>query len=56
MIRFTDVAASPRPMEWTMTFNGKGKLQRATHSAAPKSQEKVVALTPAEVRGRPVNS
>jgi len=56
MIRFTDVAASSRPMEWTMTFDSKGKLLKATHSAAPKSKEKVVALSPAEVQGRPVNS
>jgi hypothetical protein len=56
MIRFTDVAASSRPMEWTMTFDSKGKLLKATHSAVSKSREKVVALTPAEVQGRPVNS
>jgi hypothetical protein len=56
MIRFADVAASSRPMEWTMTFDSKGKLLKATHSAVSKSREKVVALTPAEVQGRPVNS
>jgi hypothetical protein len=56
VISFTDVAAIPRPMEWTMTFNGKGKLLHATHSAAPKSGGKVVQQTPADVQGIPVQS
>lgn len=34
VIRFADVAASPRPMLWTMTFDGKGKLLKATHAPA----------------------
>jgi hypothetical protein len=54
VIQFTDVAAPSRPMEWTMTFNGKGKLLHATHSAAPKSGKKVVQQTPAEIEGKPV--
>jgi len=56
VIRFTDVAAIPRPMEWTMTFNGKGKLLKATHSAAPKSGGKVVKRTPVEIQGKPVHA
>jgi hypothetical protein len=56
VIRFTDVAALPRPMQWTMTFNGKGRLLRATHSAAPKSGGKVVERTPAEVQGKTVQA
>jgi hypothetical protein len=56
VISFTDVAAKPRPMQWTMTFNGKGKLLKATHSAAPRVAEKVVQVPTAEVRGRPVPS
>jgi hypothetical protein len=56
VIHFTDAAATPRPMEWTMTFNGKGKLLKATHSAAPHSREKVVERTPAEVQGKPVQA
>jgi hypothetical protein len=55
VIRFTDVAVASRPMEWTMTFNGKGKLLRATHSAAPKSEDNVVERTPDEVKGKPVH-
>jgi hypothetical protein len=56
VIRFTDVEAASRPMQWTMTFNGRGKLLRASHSAAPKSGGKVVQLTPTEVKGKPVQS
>jgi hypothetical protein len=56
VIRFTDVAAIPRPMQWTMTFNDKGKLLHASHSAAPRSGGKVVQQTPAEVQGKPVQA
>jgi hypothetical protein len=56
IIRFTDVAAASRSMQWTMTFNGRGKLLKATHSAAPKSGGKVVERTPAEVQGKPVQA
>jgi hypothetical protein len=56
VIRFTDVAAPSRPMQWTMTFNGKGKLLHATHTAAPKSGGKVVQKTPTEVEGKHVQS
>lgn len=34
-IKFADAAATPRPMEWTMTFTTKGKLIKATHTHAP---------------------
>jgi hypothetical protein len=54
IIRFTDVAAAPRPMEWSMTFDGMGMLRKASHSAAPGSKDEVVALNTAEVQGRPV--
>jgi len=33
-ISFDDVSATPRPMHWSMTFDGKGKLVKATHSTA----------------------
>jgi hypothetical protein len=35
VISFSDIAAAPRPMLWTMTFDGKGRLMKATHSPAP---------------------
>ena len=34
VIRFADAAATPRPMQWTMTFSRKGRLIKATHSPA----------------------
>jgi hypothetical protein len=56
ILRFTDVSATPGPMDWIMTFNGKGKLIKAAHSAAPKSKGTVVERTPAEVQGKPVQA
>ena len=56
VISFVDIAAIPRPMQWTMTFNDKGKLLKATHSAAQKSKGKAVQKTPVEVKGKPVQS
>ena len=53
IIRFTDVAAAPRPMEWTMTFDGKGKLLKATHLSASMVTEKEVHPAPVDERGRP---
>jgi hypothetical protein len=43
IIRFADVAAVPHPMLWTMTFNGKGKLLKATHTPAQMVTAKAVA-------------
>ena len=34
IIRFADLSASPRPMEWSLTFDSKGKLLKATHAPA----------------------
>ena len=33
-ISFDDVSATPKPMHWSMIFDGKGKLVKASHSAA----------------------
>ena len=46
VIRFADVAAPQRPMLWTMTFNAKGRLLKATHS--PASLVTAKALPPME--------
>jgi hypothetical protein len=56
VISFVDVAATPRPMQWTMTFNGKGKLLKATHAAAPRTTEKAARRKPAQVQGKPVRT
>ncbi|MGA2808844.1 MAG: hypothetical protein ABSE87_11970 [Terracidiphilus sp.] len=57
VIRFTDIAAIPHPMLWTMTFDGKGKLLKASHSAAAQHlKEKTVPGSPFEVQGKPVQA
>jgi hypothetical protein len=43
VIHFADVAAAPRPMLWTMTFNGQGKLLKASHSPAPLVTARAIA-------------
>ena len=52
-LSFADVAASPRPMEWTMIFDRKGTLLKAKH--APAELVIVHRLSPAPVdeKGRP---
>ncbi len=56
VISFVDVSATPRPMQWTMTFNGKGKLLKATHRPAPRATEKTAQRKPVEVQGKPVRT
>jgi hypothetical protein len=34
ILSFSDVSASPKSMTWTMSFDGKGKLLKATHTPA----------------------
>jgi hypothetical protein len=34
IIRFADVSATPRPMEWALTFDSRGKLLKAAHTPA----------------------
>ncbi|MGP8175000.1 MAG: hypothetical protein ACLP7O_10695, partial [Terracidiphilus sp.] len=45
ILSFADVSAVPRPMEWTITFDGQGKLLKATHK--PAALIPVKALQPA---------
>ncbi|MGD0732756.1 MAG: hypothetical protein ABR956_15945 [Terracidiphilus sp.] len=53
VISFMDVVASPKLMEWTMTFNSKGKLLKASHS--PVGWLKQDAVPPVEaIKGSPV--
>jgi len=54
VIRFTDMAGTPRPMEWIMTFNGKGKLLKAAHSPATMITAKVLPQGTADLKGRPI--
>jgi hypothetical protein len=62
VIRFADIAAAPRPMLWTMTFNGKGKLLKASRTPAqlitakaiePTSQPRITQLPQAIVDVNP---
>jgi hypothetical protein len=54
VIRFTDMAATPRPMLWSLTFSRKGRVLKATHTPAHLDAEKPVPLDTAEQRARPV--
>jgi len=55
IIRLTDVAAPRKPMAWTLTFNGKGKLLKATHvPAAQIGATKVTPPAPADGQGQPI--
>jgi hypothetical protein len=53
IVSFADVAAAPRSMEWTMTFDSKGRLLKATH--LPVGQLAVHAVPPSagEPKGAP---
>jgi hypothetical protein len=42
IVRFADKSALPRPIEWTMIFDGKGRLMKATRSSAPLIKEKTL--------------
>lgn len=54
IIRFADMAASPRPMVWTLTFNGKGRLLKASRSSATLIAARAVPQRAEEVKGKPV--
>jgi hypothetical protein len=54
IIRFVDAAATPRAMEWSMTFNEKGKLVKATHKPASMITPHPVPETSAVGDVRPV--
>jgi hypothetical protein len=54
IVSFADLAAAPRPMEWTMIFDSKGKLLKASHSRAAMIPIKVTHPQPMVVRTRPV--
>ena len=43
IIRFADVSSLQRPMEWSMMFDSKGKLVKATHApaSAPRFQKHI---------------
>jgi hypothetical protein len=65
VIQFTDLSSVPRPMVWTMTFDGKGKLLNAGHVSAdletekalnpePGASERALSPTPVDLAGKPL--
>jgi hypothetical protein len=48
-VSFADVAAAPRPMEWTMAFDGKGKLLKATRAGASLTTAQILSEARANV-------
>ncbi len=54
IIRFTDVAPLSKPMQWTMIFNGKGKLLKASHAPASISAQKEIQPSLPEPNAKPV--
>jgi hypothetical protein len=56
IVRFTDMSATPRPMEWSLIFNGKGRLMKAMHGPAGLSGEKPLPPSTAEQNAKPIPS
>jgi hypothetical protein len=54
IIQFAEGAATALPMEWTMTFDSKGKLLKATHSSAPPFKVIGVPQSAGAVKSTPV--
>jgi hypothetical protein len=54
VIHFLDAAAVPTPMEWNMTFNGMGRLLKATHTPAAPIRPKAIPPTVFEGEGTPI--
>jgi hypothetical protein len=45
VVRFTDRAAQPRPMDWALVFNAQGELLKASHTVASTQSPRVLPLT-----------
>jgi hypothetical protein len=54
VIKFVDDAATPKPMEWTMTFTKKGKLIKAAHFPSPMIASRPVPENSAVLKVTPV--
>jgi hypothetical protein len=54
IVSFTDAAAAPRPMEWTMTFDRKGKLLKAAHLPVGQLAVHPVPPSAGEPKGAPL--
>jgi hypothetical protein len=56
ILSFADVSTTPRPMEWTMIFNRKGKLLKATRKPAGLIPAHVIHPTSIDIKGNAVQS
>jgi len=54
ILSFTDVAAKPKPMEWGMTFDKKGRLLKATHLPVGQLAVTDVPASVGEPKGAPL--
>jgi hypothetical protein len=54
VVSFTDVAAAPRSMEWTMNFDRKGRLLKATHLPVGQLAVRAVPPSAGEPKGTPL--
>jgi hypothetical protein len=54
ILSFTDVAARPKPMEWTMTFDRKGRLLKASRLPVGQLAVSAVPSSEAEPKGTPL--
>ena len=62
VVQFTDIASRPQPMQWTLTFDAKGKLLKVAHlaetalkvmKAQPETEEPVGTPTRSKVDDDP---
>ena len=51
IIHFSDIAEELQPIEWTMTFDGKGRLLKVSHRPAVLLKAKIVSPNAAETQG-----
>jgi len=54
IVQFTDTAANPKLMQWTMTFDRKGRLLKATHYPVGLLKVNSVPPNAAQVKGSSV--
>jgi hypothetical protein len=55
-ISFIDLNANPRRNLWTMSFDGNGRLLKATRTSAPQSRQRASQRTPSEPQGKLVTA
>ena len=54
-VRLDDATPKTKPMSWTLSFDGRGRLLKVRHTGAPELVEKPVRGAPMEVHGVPVH-